>query len=217
MSRSATLLTQIDTILERFPSVRQSWKYERTIGGWFDDKTGYESLMTEVLSFLEHIYGKGHPHLQRAAKWYSEDSLEGLKSIQGIVEGTRANIECGFVDKLESKLVIDIKTDFLATAQEFADAGDKDPAAVLAASVLEDSVKRLAARHNLDHLKNQEMSVVANGLLSAKVIEKSTHASILAFRNLRNAAFHAQWHEVSLESVKMLLMFLPAFIENHNV
>ncbi|QLH49014.1 MAG: hypothetical protein HWD57_03895 [Candidatus Accumulibacter cognatus] len=217
MNSATALIARVDSILEQFTPVDQSWKYSQSLGGWFEDKTGYESLMTETLSLLEHIYGKSHPHFQRAVYWYNQHSREGLRSIQGIVQGTRANIESGFLINLEIKITIDIKTDFLATAREFADAGDKDPAAVLASCVLEDSLKRLANRHNLEKLKNQEMSVVANGLLAEKIIEKSTLSSLLGFRNLRNAAFHAQWHEVSLESVNMLLMFLPVFIEKHGV
>ena len=59
--------------------------------------------------------------------------------------------------------------------------------------------------------------MVINSLLAQKAIEKSTHATLMSFRPLRNAAFHAQWHEVSLEAVMMLLMFLPIFIEKHGV
>ena len=96
-----------------------------------------------------------------------------------------------------------------------AEAGDKDPASVLVCCVLEDSVKRIAAKHKIEGSKNQEFSVVVNSLLAQKIIEKSTHATLFSFRPLRNAAFHAQWHEVSIEAVRVLLMFLPAFIERH--
>jgi hypothetical protein len=61
------------------------------------------------------------------------------------------------------------------------------------------------------------LSVVAQSLLSKGVIEKSTNQSISGFKNLRNAALHAQWSEVSKESVTLLLSFLPAFIEKHGL
>lgn len=212
-----TLTTKVTELALRAEEIERSWKHSNVLGGWFDDKVGYESLMTEVLSTIEHIYGRNHAHYQRIAHWYNQHSLEGLRSIRGILLGVAGNIQSGFLTSFASRVAIEISTDFLATARELADAGDKDPASVLACCVLEDVAKRLAAKNKIESAKNQEFSVVVNSLLAQKVIEKSTHATLMSFRPLRNAAFHAQWHEVSIEAVMMLLMFLPVFIEKHGV
>jgi len=59
--------------------------------------------------------------------------------------------------------------------------------------------------------------VVAGSLLGKGVIEKTTNQSIQSFKSLRNAALHAQWSEVSIESLRLLLVFLPGFIEKHEI
>ena len=46
---------------------------------------------------------------------------------------------------------------------------------------------------------------------------ETTNQSIQSFKSLRNAALHAQWTEVSVESLKLLLVFLPVFIEKHGL
>lgn len=165
-----TLAPKVIAIATRAQALEDTWTYSRSAGGWFEDKAAYEALMTEALSVVEHIYGRGHAHHQRIAYWYNQHSLEGLRAVRGILTGVAANIENGFLTNLAVKAAIEISTEFLATASVFVETGDKD----------------------------QEFSVVVNSLLVQRVIEKSTHAALQSFRPLRNAAFHAQWHEVSL-------------------
>lgn len=215
-TRTEKLIGQIDRLLVKFPSVKESW-YSSTMGGHFKDTVGYETLITECYQFLAHIHPTGHPSIQRTIHAINNASLYSLQQIEGILKGTRENIEAGFLDNLISKIIIDLKADFLETAQQLIDEGQKDPAAVLACVVLEDSLKRLATKHNIKGLADKEMSVVAGSLLSNGVIEKTTNQSIQSFKSLRNAALHAQWTEVSVESLKLLLVFLPVFIEKHGL
>lgn len=216
MDEKEKLLKTIDDLLRRFPEVEKSW-YHSGMGGWFINISDYESLMTEVLSLIPHIYGFGHPNSQRVINAYNQQSLKGLKIVKGIIEGTKNNIEKGLISEITESITIDIKTDFLNSAQEFIENDQKDPAAVLGCVVLEDSLKKLAKKNGIEGVQSKEMSVVANTLLSKKIIDKFTHSSILSFRNLRNAAFHAQWDEISLESVRLLLTFLPIFINRFKV
>jgi len=216
MDEKEKLLKTIDDLLQRFPEVEQSW-YHSGMEGWFRNTSAYEALMTEVLSLIPHIYGFGHPNSQRVINAYNQQSLKGLKIVKGILEGTKNNIENGLISEITENITIDIKTDFLNSAQEFIENDQKDPAAVLGCVVLEDSLKKLAKKNGIEGMQNKEMSVVANTLLSKKIIDKSTLSSILSFRNLRNAAFHAQWDEISLQSVKLLLTFLPIFINRFKV
>ncbi len=215
-TRSQKLVGQINSLLSKFPPIKKSW-YSSSMGGHFKDTVGYETLITECYQLLAHIHSSGHPSLQRTIYAINHVSLHSLEQIEGILNGTRATLEAGFLDDLTSKILLDLKTDFLISAQQLVDEGQKDPAAVLAAIVLEDSLKRLAQKHGIEGLEKKEMSVVAGSLLSKGVIEKTTNQSIQSFKALRNAALHAQWSEVSVESLKLLLVFLPAFMEKHGI
>jgi hypothetical protein len=131
--------------------------------------------------------------------------------------GTKSNLIAGLLDDLRSRVLIDIKSEFLDTANQLLQEGQKDPAAGLACIVLEDSLKRLASKADVNDAKNKELGVAAGALFRAGVIEKSTNQSIQNFKNLRNAALHAQWDQVSAESVSFLMAFLPVFIEKHRI
>jgi hypothetical protein len=215
MSTVDELIANTEALLRRFDGIESSWQYSQTMGGWFKDKEGYEALMTELISLMHHIYGDDHPHYQRIIYFHNQHSLEGLLSSKGVLIGPIEVLKKGYLENLSKRLAVEISTDFLSAARDLAEAGEKDPAAVLACSVLEDALKRLASRNGFSELANQELSVVANSLLARKVITKTTHASVIGFKTLRNAALHAQWNEVSLEAVRLLIAFLPTFLEQH--
>lgn len=215
-TRTQKLVEQVDHLLSTFTPIKQSW-YKGSMEGFFRDTVGYEKLITECYQLLAHIYPDGHPNIQRAIYAINNASLHSLQQIEGILQGTKTSLEAGFLDDLTSKILLDLKGDFLIAAQELVDDRQKDPAAVLGCVVLEDSLKRLARKHRIEGMESKEMSVVANSLLAKGVIEKTTMQSISSFKALRNAALHAQWTEVSLEAVKLLLVFLPVFIEKHGI
>lgn len=214
--RATELIGQVDKLLNQFPEVKESW-WSSSMGGGFKKRVEYERAITQSISLVRHIYGPSHPNSQRLIHFVNGDSLYSFEQIEGLLHGTRADLENGLIQDLTSRIILDIKSDFLETASALADEGQKDPAAVLACIVLEDSLKRLAFRSKIENAADKEMSVVASLLFGAKVIEKSTNQVIQSFKSLRNAALHAQWSEVSIESVRLLLSFLPSFVEKHGL
>jgi HEPN domain-containing protein len=214
--RTEAFIGKIDELLRQITPLKGTW-WSSNMGGGFKDTVSFEAIYTETISLIAAIYGKGKPHYQRVIHFYSEGHLHALEQTEGLLIGTKKNLESGLIDDLKSKVLIDIKTDFLETANNLLNEGEKDPAAVLACIVLEDSLKRLSSKSNLKEAKNKELSVVAGLLYRAGIIEKSTNQSIQNFKNLRNAALHAQWEQVSAESVGLLLTFLPMFFEKHEI
>ncbi|MBG0798160.1 hypothetical protein IYX23_10805 [Methylocystis sp. L43] len=213
---STKYIDHVDVLLGRFPAVKASW-YSHSMGGGFRDTVGYNALITECYQLLKNVHRSNHPDVQRTVQAINGESLHHLEVIEGILIGLRNNLTNELLDSLVRQISIDLKADFLEAARSLLDEDQKDPAAVLACVVLEDTLKRLAKKHGIEGAGSREMSVVAQSLLSKGVIEKSTNQSISSFKNLRNAALHAQWLEVSKESVTLLLSFLPAFIEKHGL
>ena len=214
--RTAVLVIKVDELLSRLGAVKKTW-WSSNMGGGFKDTVGFEAMYTEAIPLLAAIYGRGDPHYQRVIHFYNESHLHALEQTEGLLLGTKANLESGILDDIRSKILVDIKSDFLETSRLLLDEGQKDPAAVLACIVLEDSLKRLAQKAELKDALDKEMNVTAGLLFNADIIEKSTNQSIQNFKNLRNAALHAQWDQVSGESVALLLAFLPVFIEKHGI
>lgn len=206
--------SQAEAILAGFPPVAASW-FSGRAGGKFKDTVAYEALVTQAYQLIAHVHPSGHPNVQRAIYAINNSTLHGLEILEGILRGTVANLESGLISSIESRIAVEITGDFLDSARTLLNEGQKDPAAVLACIALEDTLKRLATRHGLSELRDKEMSVVAASLFAAKLLDKSALQSINSFKSLRNAALHAQWHEVSEASVAMLMAFLPPFVNRY--
>lgn len=202
----------IEDLLVRIPVVAETWHCS-IAGSGFGLTAEYEAIMTSVIVIMERLYGSGSVNHRRAVHFYSEGHLHAFNQTIGLLKETKKIIMSGLINSIESHAMFEVEHDFLTSAIRLNNEGHKDAAAVLASIVLEDALKRLAVKVGMEDLQNDEMSSVASKLLAKKKIEKSTHNSILSFRSLRNAALHAQWHEVSRESVDQLLAFLPSFLQ----
>jgi hypothetical protein len=215
-NRTNALINKLEEIIGRLGPIKKSWYSSNVVTG-FRNTVEYEAAYTEAITLIAGIYGKSGPNYERIIHFYNDESLHSLEQTEGLLVGTKNSLLSGLLEDLTSRVLVDIKSDFLATAKVLLDEGQKDPAAVLACIVLEDSLKRLARKVQLTDVLDKELGVIASRLLNAGTIEKSTNQSIQNFKNLRNAALHAEWEHVSAESVSLLLAFLPMFLEKHGL
>jgi len=216
MQQEDLLVQKIENVLSKFGPVASTWVKERTYGH-FRDEVMLSALSVEVCALADHIYGQRHETAIRIKHAATSRTLSCLQMTEGMLRGTIEAIKTGLVTDLRTEILLDVQADFIEAARKAIAESSKDVAAALLCIVLEDSVKRLAVKHNLQDLTNQEFSVVVVGLFKASAISKATKGLLLGYTDLRNSALHAQWHEVSLEAVNGLLYFLPGFIEQHGV
>lgn len=216
MSHDSKLIEQIERVLAKFPAVSATWHSSNMSHG-FRDTVAYYALRAECISLIDHVYGAEHAQARVFHRNISNETLHHLQAAEGMLRGTIESIKHGLLEDIRTQVLLDVQGDFLAAADSALSSGAKDVAAALSCVVLEDSVKRLAAKNGLDDLADKEFSVVVVGLFRAGAITKATKGALLTYKDLRNSALHAQWHEVSAEAVRALLYFLPVFVEQHGV
>jgi hypothetical protein len=216
MPSEQELIEQIERVLAKFAGVAASWHSSNLASG-FRDTVGYAALCTESVALGNYVYGADHPQARRLGHTIRHETLYHLQTAEGILRGTIEALQHGLLTELRTQVLLDVQADFIDAATQALESGGTEAAAVLAAAVLEDSAKRLAQQNDLEKLLDQEFSVVVAELFKAGVISKGTKGVLLGFKDLRNSALHAQWHHVSEDSVRNLLLFLPQFLEQHGV
>lgn len=217
MVSDAEIVRRAEAILAKFPAVRASWTKGERISGYFTDRIALGALSIEVTNLANFIYGEGSPNANRITEEIRGHTKAHLDAAEGMLRGTISSIQSGLIADLRTQVLLDVQDDFIEAARLALEGGNKDVAAALLAVVLEDSTKRLALKSGEADLVNKEFSLVVTALLSKGIINKSTKSSLLSFKDLRNAALHAQWGHVSTESVQGLLYFLPPFLESHGI
>lgn len=82
---------------------------------------------------------------------------------------------------------------------------------VLACAALEDALKRVAIKENLN-VDDKDMSDVINALKTKGVIKGAQVPIVQSYVKLRNKAFHAEWDKIDKESVSSVIGFTEQFI-----
>lgn len=212
---SQKLINYLDELIsKKLPELQESW-IQNGHEGYYQDSVLYESVITEIVTLLLHIYGEEHPIYKKSFNTIHSPYGSFIDSIKGILIGTQQNIKNGFLDDLHDKITADIEIDFLNSSIKLFEQNQIEPAAVLACIVLEDSLKCFAEKVGEAQLRDFKLSQVAQKLLEKNHISKSTHASISSFKELRNSSLHAQWNGIDKNDLKRLFTFLPIFIEKH--
>jgi|GEM_PF-4041080 len=121
-NRTDAYIQKIDELLARLEPVKSSW-WSSKVGGGFNDTVGFESVYTEAISLVASIYGTNNPHYERIVYFYNEGHLHALQQTEGLLVGTKGNLKSGLLEDLRSRLLIDIKSDFLETATELLEEG----------------------------------------------------------------------------------------------
>jgi hypothetical protein len=135
--------------------------------------------------------------------------------ILGLVQGLRADYASGFLRSLEELVHADPFADFLAMAKELLDKGFKDPAAVLAGSVLESHIRQLASRAGISVTNAQakpRSAEAINADLGKQIYGTGEQKSVTAWLDLRNDAAHGDYEKYDHKQVALLIESVRAFM-----
>ena len=213
------LIDQIESILNDYEkqevpsSGGLSGKGERVV----------QSFITRCFSAIERVGGKTSPYYIRA-KEMMETSSRYIESIKlsrliGILEGLLNDLRGGYLSSYTEIVHADIFADYLEMASYLLEEGYKDPAAVIAGSTLEEHLRKLCLKHNIeveiiknDKYYHKKASVMNVGLVKAKVYSKLDQKNVTAWLDLRNKAAHGQYEQYNNQQVELLIKGIREFL-----
>jgi hypothetical protein len=123
------------------------------------------------------------------------------------------DIKLGLTENLRTKIAGEVLTDFLQlsrTALEEKGNDTKNVAAVLAAALFEDTIRRLAIANGIPHL--EKLADVLKELKDKGIIQGTQVGIAQSYLSFRNNALHAQWEKVEKESVASVLGFVEQLL-----
>jgi hypothetical protein len=162
------------------------------------------SYRSELKATLES-HGTGNPE------------MVGIKCL-GMLTALRKDIEAGRLRSFEELLHADLFADFLEMAQHLLDEGNyKDPAAVICGSVLEEHLRKLAAKHSIPTVKPDGIHAVLAATLNAELAKVQAYSKIdeknvTAWLALRNEAAHGHYAKYTLQEVVDMLQNVRHFL-----
>jgi hypothetical protein len=213
------VIEQIDQLLKRAglpPGNLPPWEY------WEDESDGARmTLAAAWAAGIERLTPRGSQYrelLQDTLSRYTPADALNLASMAGILNAIRNDVEAGYVQSIEELVHADLFGDFLEMAAELLDKGYKNPAAVLGGSVLEEHMRKLAAKHAVPvetgDRRPRKADTINADLVKAGAYNNLVQKQITAWLDLRNKAAHGRYDEYGAEQVALVLEGVRGFLVN---
>jgi hypothetical protein len=138
-----------------------------------------------------------------------------VRILFGILRALRADYEAGRMKTIQELIHADMFADFLEMAEHLLEEGYKDPAAVMIGSVLEEHLRKLCVKCNVNIVENdrpKKADRLNNELSAANIYTKLDQKSITAWLDLRNKAAHGKYSEYTKEQLALMLQGVQNFM-----
>lgn len=132
----------------------------------------------------------------------------------GLLQSVQLEAQAGLLIKLEDQVVATAFDDFLDHAAQYHKSGKIKEAAVLASAVLEDTVKRIAVKSNIDPV-GLSLEPLIDELAKQSVFTAVKAKRLKSFSAVRNHALHAEWDKLDIKDVGAQISGLRELLDEH--
>ncbi len=137
-----------------------------------------------------------------------------------VVQALQDDYHAGALTAVEELVHADLFDDFLGMADELLSKGFVGPAAVLAGTVLEEQLRKLAARHGIDTMGNKGRVKSVDGLSAeirkAGLLTDLQRKNVLAWYAQRNAGAHGNSDDLVDHDVERMIDGIRDFVARYS-
>jgi uncharacterized protein YutE (UPF0331/DUF86 family) len=171
---------------------------------------GSSSAQVEAVKQLREDIQASTP--QWGAHWSEITKAGNIVGLcQGALRSIASDIKAGRLGSIRLEYQGQVFADLVNAAKAAMAEGTKDVAAVLAATALEDTLKRYAHANGLD-IEDRDLSTVVNALKAAGLLSATQGTLVKGMVPFRNKALHAEWAKIGTEEVQGVLAFVEEFL-----
>lgn len=181
-----------------------------------EDKIKLNAWLTKTRNILESVFGTQSPQFQNFREVLPKDGIRGVSSaydihsITGVLVGALDDLVKGFLLGQEFLIAGEVFNSILEQAKELNKNGYKDPSAVLARVVIEDALKRLARREEIDD--THKATKINDDLKKSGIYPQVQWRLIQAWLDIGNAAAHGKFGEYTEEGVMKMIEGVEQFL-----
>ena len=218
---TAAVLEQIDNVLGAAlvqGNARPDVDHFRNMGDAF-----ITQQVTRIIAVVDRVTPEGSAYRTQVRDPFERgmggSNPHALPDLIGVLQALRADVEAGYLRSVEELIHADVFADFLEMADELHGKGYKDPSAVIAGSVLEEHLRKLASHSGVevsdDHGRPVKADKLNADLAGVSVYNKLEQKSITAWLDLRNKAAHGKYGEYDDGQVAALIRDVRDFMIRH--
>ena len=210
--RAEDAIAEIDEVLSTGGAV---WEVEFYKAATTAERT---KLIVGAAAAMNRLTPPGSPYRRIVAE--SLDDLftpRRLLVVGGALRSLRDDYEAGYAASIAELLHAEVFADFVEMAQELLNKGYKDASAVIVGSVLEEHLRKLAEKHDVeihsDDGKPRTADTLNADLKKAGAYEGLTQKQVTAWLGLRNDAAHGHYDNYDHKMVAVMLQGVADFVQ----
>jgi len=212
------IIQQIDAVIAKYREARKGSKYDDCSDLPDEKTTTLLNLMSSTVQQFSPPGSQYEANLKDMLKKSDGTNAYFLPHLAGMLLALREAYEAGYLRTVEELIHADLFADFLEKARYLLSEGYKDPAAVIAGSVLEEHLRKLCIRTGITvetggRLKKAD---ALNAELATRgAYSKLDQKSVTAWLDLRNKAAHGKYSEYSREQVALTIQAVRDFLSRN--
>jgi hypothetical protein len=209
------IMNQIDPLLAEYNELKARARHD-DLSDVDHTKTG--PLGTRMSAAIERLAPAGSRYLEDVKavhKTWSIAHSGRLNPLASTLMALKADFESGHLQSITEIVHAELFGDFLEMADHLLDQGYKDPAAVIAGSVLEEQLRKLCDKNGLSTDqggKPKKSDSLNSDLAGASSYSKLDQKNVTAWLDLRNKAAHGKYGEYTRDQVGLLVQSIRDFI-----
>ena len=171
------------------------------------------------LSFIENLYGNDSTFYKAFANDVNNTYVDNINSGLNILDAVKHEIENGWLFTIKALVTAEVFSDFLEMSEHLLSEGYKDAAAVMIGSTLEEHLRQLCCKHDIEttflkagDLAPKKADVLNADLKKAEIYGPIEQKLVTAWLGLRNSAAHGKYDEYTKAQVEGMYQGVLAFI-----
>ena len=129
----------------------------------------------------------------------------------GVLEAAQRDFEGGLLFDMRSLISAEVLGDFIEQAETLLAAGYYHPAASLVGAILEDTLRKLCERHNIEVPSSTKIDRLNADLAKSAVYDKLVQKRITALADIRNNADHGHFDKFTDFDVEDMVKWVRRF------
>lgn len=179
-----------------------------------------EAWISSVSNLIRTVSDHKSHYVEECNKILNHEDMEigipciVIRKLHGLL--TSASVEWGYGLLRKIEYIVSAATfdDFLDHAAMYHKGNKKTEASVLASAVLEDSIKKIASKHEIES-RGKSLEELIDQLVKDDVLTLVKAKRIKSYASVRNHALHAEWDEFDIKDVGELIKGTRDLLENY--
>lgn len=143
------------------------------------------------------------------------DCIRNRSQGMGILKAAKKDYEEGFIFKIQERIQAELFVDFLERAEYLYESDDYAPAAVIAGCVLEDGLRKLCIKNEIDLDPNTSLNTMNTDLYKKEIYNKVSFQHVTSLAAIRNSAAHGKWDEFTMQDVQNMIAGIKTFMQQN--